>query len=239
MGGRVQRRARRRPGAPAAGAWACACIALPPGLPLPEPITSTRNSAPPRRQPALCTKHPAIAVLPAPAPKPTAPALAHPAPPPFPTHTQVPPNSDDVSQSWFFAETLKYFFLLFSPDATLSLSDWVLNTEAHPLKVQHGGGSKASLAPEFAIGQWPARGPPPPFATPVLVLLFLFPPLQVPLFLLFRCCPLPVAPRRLPRSPGSVASPLSLRSPLRRATRLCGVAVAYNWSATHTFQTLD
>ncbi|EFN55104.1 hypothetical protein CHLNCDRAFT_24374 [Chlorella variabilis] len=68
-----------------------------------------------------------------------------PPPPPFPTHTQVPPNSDDVSQSWFFAETLKYFFLLFSPDATLSLSDWVLNTEAHPLKVQHGGGSKASL----------------------------------------------------------------------------------------------
>lgn len=52
---------------------------------------------------------------------------------------QVPPPSDDVSQSWFFAETLKYFFLLFSPDSALSLDDWVMNTEAHPLKVQHGG----------------------------------------------------------------------------------------------------
>ena len=52
--------------------------------------------------------------------------------------------SDDVSQSWFFAETLKYFYLLFSPDSTLSLSDWVLNTEAHPVRVQHGSGPEGS-----------------------------------------------------------------------------------------------
>ncbi len=54
-----------------------------------------------------------------------------------PAALQVPPPSDDVSQSWFFAETLKYFYLLFSPDETLPLTDWVLNTEAHPLRVQH------------------------------------------------------------------------------------------------------
>lgn len=50
----------------------------------------------------------------------------------------MPPDSDDISQSWFFAETLKYFYLLFSPDKTLSLSRWVLNTEAHPLRAQNG-----------------------------------------------------------------------------------------------------
>jgi mannosyl-oligosaccharide alpha-1,2-mannosidase len=58
---------------------------------------------------------------------------------------QVPPQSDDVSQSWFFAETLKYLYLLFSPDSTLSLSEWVLNTEAHPLRVQAPQGGKTSL----------------------------------------------------------------------------------------------
>jgi len=35
--------------------------------------------------------------------------------------------------SFFFAETLKYLFLLFSPDSTLPLTDWVLTTEAHPM----------------------------------------------------------------------------------------------------------
>ncbi|PSC71105.1 mannosyl-oligosaccharide 1,2-alpha-mannosidase MNS1-like [Micractinium conductrix] len=54
---------------------------------------------------------------------------------------QVPPPSDDVSQSWFFAETLKYFYLLFSPDNALSLTDWVLNTEAHPLRAARPSGS--------------------------------------------------------------------------------------------------
>ncbi|ESN94889.1 hypothetical protein HELRODRAFT_87481 [Helobdella robusta] len=42
---------------------------------------------------------------------------------------------DDVQQSFFLAETLKYLYLLFSPDSTLDLDRWVLNTEAHPLPV--------------------------------------------------------------------------------------------------------
>ncbi len=56
-----------------------------------------------------------------------------------PPGPQVPPDCDDVSQSWFFAETLKYFYLLFSPDKALSLTDWVLNTEAHPLRALGNG----------------------------------------------------------------------------------------------------
>ena len=42
----------------------------------------------------------------------------------------------DTQQSYFIAETLKYFYLLFSPPDLLSLDDWVLNTEAHPLMIK-------------------------------------------------------------------------------------------------------
>ncbi|MFL5742391.1 MAG: glycoside hydrolase family 47 protein, partial [Flavisolibacter sp.] len=38
-------------------------------------------------------------------------------------------------QSFFFAETLKYAYLLFAPDNTLDLNKFVLNTEAHPLGI--------------------------------------------------------------------------------------------------------
>lgn len=46
------------------------------------------------------------------------------------------PTQDDVQQSFFLAETLKYLYLLFSDDDLISLDDWVLNTEAHPLPVK-------------------------------------------------------------------------------------------------------
>ncbi|CAG8706410.1 11093_t:CDS:2 [Racocetra persica] len=36
-------------------------------------------------------------------------------------------------ESFFFAETLKYLYLLFSPPDTISLDAYVFNTEAHPL----------------------------------------------------------------------------------------------------------
>lgn len=39
----------------------------------------------------------------------------------------------DRLDSFFLAETLKYFYLLFSPAHTLPLDEWVLNTEGHPL----------------------------------------------------------------------------------------------------------
>ena len=40
----------------------------------------------------------------------------------------------DSMESFFFAETLKYAFLLFAPESILDLSKVVFNTEAHPLK---------------------------------------------------------------------------------------------------------
>ncbi|KAG4026546.1 hypothetical protein MFRU_039g00240 [Monilinia fructicola] len=40
----------------------------------------------------------------------------------------------DEMESFWLAETLKYFYLLFSTPETISLDDWVLNTEAHPFK---------------------------------------------------------------------------------------------------------
>ncbi|KAI7847753.1 glycoside hydrolase [Circinella umbellata] len=53
------------------------------------------------------------------------------------------PNWDDRQESFFFAETLKYLYLLFDDDndssqqqeQLLSLNEWVLNTEAHPFKI--------------------------------------------------------------------------------------------------------
>lgn len=48
---------------------------------------------------------------------------------------KVPVTHDDVQQSFFMAETLKYLYLLFSPRDTVDLNDWVFNTEAHPIKV--------------------------------------------------------------------------------------------------------
>ncbi|XP_054618603.1 mannosyl-oligosaccharide 1,2-alpha-mannosidase IA-like [Dunckerocampus dactyliophorus] len=45
------------------------------------------------------------------------------------------PNHDDVQQSFFLAETLKYLYLLFSDDDHIPFDHWVFNTEAHPLPV--------------------------------------------------------------------------------------------------------
>ncbi|OZJ02436.1 hypothetical protein BZG36_04468, partial [Bifiguratus adelaidae] len=41
----------------------------------------------------------------------------------------------NLQDSYFFAETLKYSYLLFSPTSTISLNDWVFNTESHPMKL--------------------------------------------------------------------------------------------------------
>jgi mannosidase alpha-like ER degradation enhancer 2 len=40
----------------------------------------------------------------------------------------------DSMESFFFAETLKYLYLLFAPESTLEFDSVVFNTEAHPLK---------------------------------------------------------------------------------------------------------
>ncbi|WIA40463.1 hypothetical protein OEZ86_013819 [Tetradesmus obliquus] len=48
----------------------------------------------------------------------------------------VPPKLAPKMESFWLAETLKYFYLLFENDLTvLPLDQWVFNTEAHPLPV--------------------------------------------------------------------------------------------------------
>ena len=43
------------------------------------------------------------------------------------------PSKEDSMESFWLAETLKYFYLLYSEPGVVSLDDFVLNTEAHPL----------------------------------------------------------------------------------------------------------
>ncbi|KAI6093079.1 glycoside hydrolase family 47 protein [Hypoxylon rubiginosum] len=44
------------------------------------------------------------------------------------------PNQVDSMESFWLAETLKYFYLIFADWELASLDEWVLNTEAHPLR---------------------------------------------------------------------------------------------------------
>ena len=44
------------------------------------------------------------------------------------------PTQLDEMESFWLAETLKYFYLLFTTPDVISLDDWVLNTEAHPFR---------------------------------------------------------------------------------------------------------
>jgi mannosidase alpha-like ER degradation enhancer 2 len=41
----------------------------------------------------------------------------------------------DSMESFFLAETLKYAYLIFAPESTLDLKNYVFTTEAHPLKI--------------------------------------------------------------------------------------------------------
>ncbi|KAJ4754931.1 hypothetical protein LUZ62_089336 [Rhynchospora pubera] len=59
-------------------------------------------------------------------------------------------DKDNMMQSFFLAETLKYLYLLFSPPSLISFDEWVFNTEAHPIKIvtrQSGTDSKVSSNP--------------------------------------------------------------------------------------------
>jgi mannosidase alpha-like ER degradation enhancer 2 len=40
----------------------------------------------------------------------------------------------DSMQSFLFAETFKYFYLLFAPAPTLDFNRVIFNTEAHPIR---------------------------------------------------------------------------------------------------------
>jgi mannosidase alpha-like ER degradation enhancer 2 len=46
----------------------------------------------------------------------------------------VTKEKSDSMQSFLFAETFKYFYLLFAPPKTLAFDKVIFNTEAHPIK---------------------------------------------------------------------------------------------------------
>ncbi|KAI0805549.1 glycoside hydrolase [Xylaria sp. FL0064] len=48
--------------------------------------------------------------------------------------TMIKPDQLDSMESFWLAETLKYFYLMFSDWEVFDLDKWVLNTEAHPLR---------------------------------------------------------------------------------------------------------
>lgn len=48
--------------------------------------------------------------------------------------TKVKPQQIDSMESFWLAETLKYFYLVFAEWDVVDLDKWVLNTEAHPLR---------------------------------------------------------------------------------------------------------
>jgi hypothetical protein len=48
--------------------------------------------------------------------------------------TKARPQQVDSMESFWLAETLKYFYLIFASWDTIDLDKWVLNTEAHPLR---------------------------------------------------------------------------------------------------------
>ncbi|KAK7610299.1 glycosyl hydrolase family 47-domain-containing protein [Phyllosticta paracitricarpa] len=48
--------------------------------------------------------------------------------------TKTAPTQKDEMESFWLAETLKYFWLLFEDEDVLSLDQWVLNTEAHAFR---------------------------------------------------------------------------------------------------------
>ncbi|KXN88048.1 Mannosyl-oligosaccharide 1,2-alpha-mannosidase [Leucoagaricus sp. SymC.cos] len=47
----------------------------------------------------------------------------------------VKTQRDDKMETFFLAETLKYLYLLFEDESVISLDEYVLNTEAHPLPI--------------------------------------------------------------------------------------------------------
>lgn len=53
--------------------------------------------------------------------------------------TRVPAVLSDNMESFVFAETFKYYYLLFSPPDLISLDDYVFTTEAHPLLLPKKG----------------------------------------------------------------------------------------------------
>ncbi|KAI2609306.1 glycoside hydrolase family 47 protein [Hypoxylon sp. NC1633] len=55
------------------------------------------------------------------------------------------PTQVDSMESFWLAETLKYFYLIFGDWGLVNLDEWVLNTEAHPLRRADARGDGADI----------------------------------------------------------------------------------------------
>ena len=73
---------------------------------------------------------------------------------------RVPAAQLDSMESYTLAETFKYYYLLFSPPALVSLDDFVFTTEAHPLLLPQRGrwAAAGAVPPSFPRppSSWPA-----------------------------------------------------------------------------------
>ncbi|KAL2148897.1 hypothetical protein VTH82DRAFT_1583 [Thermothelomyces myriococcoides] len=59
----------------------------------------------------------------------------------------------DSMESFWLAETLKYFYLIFSPPDLISLDDFVFNTEAHPFRREKAAPMEEEVPPGETVGE--------------------------------------------------------------------------------------
>ncbi|KZW01083.1 seven-hairpin glycosidase, partial [Exidia glandulosa HHB12029] len=64
-------------------------------------------------------------------------------------------NQGNDLESFFFAEVMKYLYLIFDDPAHISLDEWVFNTEAHPLRPL---GEFAAPSPSSSSSPGPSNG---------------------------------------------------------------------------------
>ncbi|GAA5859607.1 hypothetical protein JCM8547_006161 [Rhodosporidiobolus lusitaniae] len=59
---------------------------------------------------------------------------------------KIPAEQEDSMESFVLGETLKYYYLLFSPLDFMSLDEWVFSTEAHPFWIPKPGKVRSPVA---------------------------------------------------------------------------------------------
>ncbi|GAA5888189.1 hypothetical protein JCM6882_000314 [Rhodosporidiobolus microsporus] len=69
-------------------------------------------------------------------------------------NSDAPRQDDSGIESFVYGETLKYYYLIFSPPDLLSLDDWVFTTEAHPFRAAKPGSSSAASSSSSAGPFW-------------------------------------------------------------------------------------
>ncbi|GAA5872627.1 hypothetical protein JCM8547_003713 [Rhodosporidiobolus lusitaniae] len=67
---------------------------------------------------------------------------------------------DSGVESFVYGETLKYYYLIFSPPDFLSLDDWVFSTEAHPFRLRTPTPSSHPSSTNATAPFWPSHLPP-------------------------------------------------------------------------------